>query len=127
MDPAAPALVSGEGVRLALAPAGVGSRVIAATIDGLVQALALFLLVLLDALFAGDADLAAFEALLICEIVLVLAGYPIVFEWLSGGRTLGKLAMGLRVVRDDGGPVRFRHAFTRALVGMALELSLIHI
>jgi uncharacterized RDD family membrane protein YckC len=121
MDPAAPALVSGEGVRLALAPAGVGSRVIAATIDGLVQALALFLLVLLDALFAGDADLAAFEALLICEIVLVLAGYPIVFEWLSKGRTLGKLVFGLRVVRDDGGPIGFRQALARGLAGLILE------
>jgi len=29
--------------------------------------------------------------------------------------------MGLRVVRDDGGPVRFRHALIRALVGLAIE------
>jgi len=29
--------------------------------------------------------------------------------------------MGLRVVRDDGGPIRFRHALTRALVRVALE------
>ena len=33
------------------------------------------------------------------------------------GRTLGKLAMGLRAVRDDGGPIRLRHAVVRALVG----------
>src|SRR4051794_31664965 len=29
--------------------------------------------------------------------------------------------MGLRVVRDDGGPVRFRHAFVRGLVGVVLD------
>jgi uncharacterized RDD family membrane protein YckC len=121
MQPGGAALVSGEGVRLALAPAGVGSRVIAATIDGVVQAFALFLLVLLDALVAGHADLAAFEALLICEVVLVLAGYPIVFEWLGKGRTLGKMIFGLRVVRDDGGPIGFRHALTRGLAGLILE------
>ena len=38
------------------------------------------------------------------------------------GRTLGKLALGLRVVRDDGGPITARHALTRALVGSALDL-----
>jgi uncharacterized RDD family membrane protein YckC len=121
MQPGGAALVSGEGVRLALAPAGVGSRVIAAAIDGVAQALGMFLLVLLDAAVAGDADLAAFEALLVCEIVLVLAGYPIVFEWLSKGRTLGKLVFGLRVVRDDGGPIGFRHALVRGLAGLVLE------
>src|ERR687890_863415 len=102
MHPSGPALVSGEGVQLALVPAGVGSRVIAGLLDALAQLAGLFLLALLDALVAGGADVAAFQALLIAEIVLVLAGYPIVFEWLSRGRTLGKLAMGLRVVRDDG-------------------------
>src|SRR5207245_9983869 len=37
------------------------------------------------------------------------------------GRTLGKAAMGLRVVRDDGGPIRFRHAFVRGLVGVVVD------
>ena len=114
-------LVSGEGVRLALAPAGVGSRVIAAVLDAVVQALALFVLVLIDVPTAGGTDIAAFEALVITEIVLVLAGYPIVMEWLSRGRTLGKLALGLRVVRDDGGPIGFRHALVRGLAGLILE------
>jgi hypothetical protein len=38
-------------------------------------------------------------------------------ETLSRGRTLGKLAMGMRAVRDDGGPIRFRQALARGLVG----------
>jgi len=114
-------LVSGEGVRLALAPAGVGTRVIAAALDVVVQFLALFVLVLIDIPLAGGTDLAAFEALLITEVVLVMAGYPIVFEWLSRGRTLGKMAFGLRVVRDDGGPINFRHALVRGLAGLILE------
>jgi hypothetical protein len=29
--------------------------------------------------------------------------------------------MGLRVVRDDGGPIRFRHAFVRGLVGVVVD------
>src|SRR6185503_10164306 len=34
------------------------------------------------------------------------------------GRSLGKMAMGLRVVSDDGGPERFRQALFRALAGV---------
>ncbi|MDD9205828.1 RDD family protein, partial [Georgenia sp. 10Sc9-8] len=43
---------------------------------------------------------------------------PTVVETLTRGRSLGKLATGVRVVRDDGGPVRLRHALVRALVGV---------
>ena len=121
MEPTGPALVSGEGVRLALAPAGVGSRVIATTIDAAIQSVAILVLVLLDVALAGSADAAAVEAVLIIESVVVLAGYPIVSEWLSRGRTLGKLALGLRVVRDDGGPIGFRQALVRGLAGFILE------
>lgn len=121
MDHAGPALVSGEGVRLALAPAGVGSRVIAATIDFAVQLGGLLVVSLIDTPFVGSADDAAIAALLIVELLLLLAGYPIICEWLSRGRTVGKLALGLRVVRDDGGPIRFRHALVRGLAGLVLE------
>ena len=121
MDPYAPALVSGEGVRLALAPAGVGSRVLAASIDIAIQAAAMLLLSVTDIALAGTADGAAFAAVIIVETVLVLAGYPIVAEWLSRGRTLGKASLGLRVVRDDGGPIGFRHALVRGLAGLILE------
>jgi uncharacterized RDD family membrane protein YckC len=121
MQPAGPALVTGEGVPLALAPAGAGSRVVAAVLDAVIQAVALFVLVLLDVVAAGHADAAAFDALVVVEIVLVLAGYPIVAEWLSRGRTVGKLVFGLRVVRDDSGPIGFRHALVRGLAGLILE------
>jgi uncharacterized RDD family membrane protein YckC len=121
VEPTGPALVSGEGVRLALAPAGVGSRVVAAALDAAIQAVALFVIVLLDVLLAGGADDAAFAAAAIVETVLVLAGYPIIAEWLGRGRTLGKLAFGLRVVRDDGGPIGFRHALVRGIAGLILE------
>ena len=44
-------------------------------------------------------------------------GYPVLSEWLSHGKTIGKLIMGLRAVRDDGGPLSFRQAFIRGLTG----------
>ncbi|MGI8677945.1 MAG: RDD family protein [Jatrophihabitans sp.] len=114
-------LVSGEGVRLALLPAGVGSRVIASLVDVVIQAVAYFLLVLIDVAVAGNADEAATRAVLVVELVLVLAGYPIVLEWSTRGRTVGKLCLGLRVVRDDGGPIAFRQAAVRGLASLLLE------
>ena len=56
-------------------------------------------------------------AILIIFTVLVIVGYPVVFETATRGRTPGKMAMGLRVVSDDGGPERFRQALFRALAG----------
>ena len=48
---------------------------------------------------------------------LVIVGLPATLETATRGRTLGKIALGLRAVRDDGGPVTGRHALVRALVG----------
>ncbi|HEY1486337.1 MAG TPA: RDD family protein, partial [Micromonosporaceae bacterium] len=68
---------------------------------------------------AGDGD--AQGALELAELVVILAAYPIIFEWLTHGRTLGKMALGLRVVRDDAGPIGFRQALVRGLAGFLLE------
>jgi uncharacterized RDD family membrane protein YckC len=114
-------VVTGEGVAFELPRAGIGSRTVAAIVDLSAQFLALLLLVFIDSLFAGGSDSAALDAVLVVELVLVIAGYPIVCEWLTRGRTLGKLWLGLRVVRDDGGPITFRHALVRGLFGLVLE------
>jgi hypothetical protein len=42
-------------------------------------------------------------------------------ETLTRGRSLGKMAVGLRVVRVDGGPIRFRHALVRGLAGFVVD------
>ena len=120
-SPAVDALVSGEGVALELSRAGVGSRLVAAMLDLLVQALSALVLLFVTAQAIGGVDSAGVLAILIAEGVLVVAGYPILFEWLGHGRTLGKLALGIRVVRDDGGPIGFRHALVRGLSSLVLE------
>src|SRR5690606_37809516 len=68
-------------------------------------------------------DGAAGAALLVGLVVLVTVVIPATVETLTRGRSLGKLVMGLRIVRDDGGPIRVRHAVVRALTGV-LELWL---
>jgi uncharacterized RDD family membrane protein YckC len=113
--------VTGEAVALDLRPAALPSRVVAGIIDALIQ---LALLIgaggLVEAVGA-DLSEAAGSALGLVVLVLVLIGYPVAFEALLRGRTPGKAAVGLRVVRDDGGPIGFRQAFVRGLAGAFLE------
>ncbi|MBM6401080.1 RDD family protein [Phycicoccus sp. MQZ13P-5] len=65
----------------------------------------------------AESNEAVATALSLVVVVAVTVGVPATVETLTRGRTLGKLALGLRVVRDDGGPITARHAITRALVG----------
>ncbi|MFJ3719263.1 RDD family protein [Streptomyces sp. NPDC090057] len=111
-------LVTGEAVALELRPAKLPSRALAVLLD-LVVAVFVYMAATL-ALVAATASLdeAAQVALSIATFLLVLVGGPIAVETLSHGRSLGKLAFGLRVVRDDGGPVRFRHALVRGAIGV---------
>lgn len=111
-------LVTGEAVALELRPAKVPSRALAVLLD-LAVALTVYVVATI-ALVAATASLdeAAQAAIFIAMFVLLLVGGPIAVETLSHGRSLGKMACGLRVVRDDGGPIRFRHALVRGLIGV---------
>lgn len=111
-------LVTGEAVALELRPAKLPSRALAVLID-LVVAWAVYLGVTV-AIVASTSSLddAAAAAIAVATFVLILVGGPIAVETLSHGRSLGKMACGLRVVRDDGGPIRFRHALVRGAVGV---------
>ncbi len=114
-------LVTGEAVALDLQTAGVPSRTLATILDLAIQGVLLFLLFMGVAAVAGGSSEASIAAYVIVVIVLVGIGYPVVLETMTRGRTLGKMALGLRVVRDDGGPIRARHALARGLVGFFVE------
>lgn len=111
-------LVTGEAVALELRPARLPSRALAVLLD-LAVAVAVYVAVTIALMVAtASLDVAAQTALSIATFVLVLVGGPIAVETLSHGRSLGKMACGLRVVRDDGGPIRFRHSLVRGLIGV---------
>ncbi len=116
--------MTGEAVVLDLRLAKLASRGLALFLDALVQGFLLLIGVLVLTGLADDLDSALQYAFTLVFVLLILGGYPIASETLSRGRSLGKLAMGLRVVRDDGGPIRFRHAFVRGAVGV-VELWLL--
>ncbi|MEV0094650.1 RDD family protein [Streptomyces sp. NPDC050738] len=111
-------LVTGDAVVLGLQPAKLPSRALALLID-LVCVWAVYIGVSIGLIAAtASMDEAASAALAVGLFLLVLVGAPIAVETLSHGRSLGKLACGLRVVRDDGGPIRFRHALVRGAIGV---------
>ncbi|WP_328807024.1 RDD family protein [Nocardiopsis coralli] len=111
-------LVTGDAVVLELRPAGFATRAVALFIDVLVQVIALLALTMLGSWISTGLDDAAMAAMSLGVTVLVIVGYPAAFETLSRGRSLGKLALGLRVVGTDGSPERFRQALGRALMSV---------
>lgn len=114
-------LVTGEAVALDLRTAALPSRSVAAAIDAAAQIGLLVMIGLLAAIGSVDVSGALGDALGVLLVILVLVVYPVGFETLLRGRTPGKAAMGLRVVRDDGGPIGFRQALVRGLAGAFLE------
>ncbi len=111
-------LVTGDAVVLELPPAGLGSRLLAIIIDVLVTVVLVVGWFWAFGTLVPALDDAAFAAVVVTSLVLFLVVLPATVETLTRGRSLGKLALGLRVVRDDGGPVRSRQAIARALVGV---------
>jgi uncharacterized RDD family membrane protein YckC len=112
-------VVTGEAVALDLRPASFATRVLAYALDLVVLSLILAALswVLVELVVDG-LDPAAGSALLLTVVVAVLVLLPAGWETATRGRSPGKKAAGLRVVRDDGGPIRWRQALLRSLVAV---------
>lgn len=109
--------VTSEAVEVELPAASLPLRMVSGLIDLLVVALGvLFLVWVLPGELFGS-DMALGQAFTIVLMAVVMAGLPITLETLTHGRTVGKLVMGLRTVRDDTGPIGLRHVTIRALAG----------
>ncbi|MFI9839443.1 RDD family protein [Nonomuraea sp. NPDC051941] len=111
-------VVTGDAVVVEVRIAQMPSRALAIVIDMAVQFTVLIAAYAILGAFSVISDSAMFGAAMIVFMVLVLVGYPVIFESLTRGRSLGKLALGLRVVSDDGSPERFRQALFRGLAGV---------
>lgn len=110
-------LVTGEAVALELPAAGIAIRALSGALDLLVAVVALMVGLTVAMMMTGNADDALIGVAMTVLIALVSVGLPTAMETVTRGRSVGKLATGLRTVRDDAGPIGFRHALTRALVG----------
>lgn len=115
--------LTGEAVALDVQPLGFFLRAVGCLID-MVAGIALLIggSLFLSVLVAGGTiPDSAFRIGLITLLLVVMVVVPTAVETLSRGRSLGRWAVGGRVVRVDGGAAGFRQAFIRALVGV-LEL-----
>lgn len=113
-----PNVVTGDAVVLDVQIAQLPVRAVSALIDITVVATGYVISVALWAATLGQFDDALTAAILVIFAVGLQVGYPVIFETATRGRSLGKIAMGLRVVSDDGGPERFRQAVFRALAAV---------
>lgn len=113
-------VLTGEAVALDVQPVGFFLRAVGTLIDVLIgiAALVVFTLVALWLSAQGALGPELFGILSIVMAVLVIVVIPTAVETATHGRSLGRLAVGGRIVRVDGGAAGFRHAFIRALVGV---------
>jgi uncharacterized RDD family membrane protein YckC len=116
-----------ERVELHYVLANIGNRFLAAAIDHLIQAAAMVGIVLAAGAVSGwqvFADMSTWTAALtVLAVFAIYWGYFVAFETLWSGQTPGKRIMRLRVVREDGRPVRFFEVFVRNLLRLALDFQ----
>lgn len=109
------AVLTPEKVIVTYKIAGMNSRISAQVLDWLI----IFALIMVTAMAASAAAMVSPEAITGLYMVLSAAlpfAYFIVLEGLWNGQTLGKKAMRLRVVMQDGTPVSFFAALFRNLL-----------
>lgn len=94
--------------------AGLGSRMIALLLDTLIQVAVLIPVVI--GLSSGGLDDTAGIVIFSLVVFLIVWGYFPIFEWFWRGRTPGKRAQRLRVVRTDGQPAGGAAILVRNLI-----------
>ncbi len=110
-------LLTGEAVALDLRPTPFALRGAGTIIDWIVYLGGYLAIVVVLFNLAAGAEDAVLSTLAIVALVGCLVIAPVVVETMSRGKSLGRLAVGARIVRDDGGAIGLRHAAIRALVG----------
>ncbi|MCB0991337.1 MAG: RDD family protein [Acidimicrobiales bacterium] len=109
-------VVTPEGVLLEFRPSGIATRAMGRLIDLLIMGVGFWLTSLVLVLIAGSVENWVVIATFVALSFLMLFGYPVALEVFGGGRTLGHRATGTRVIRIDGGPVRFRNSAIRSIM-----------
>jgi uncharacterized RDD family membrane protein YckC len=109
-----------ERVELHYILANIGNRFLAAAIDHILQLLVAIALVLILGGLTEWNFISKFgtwvAAFAIVALFVIYWGYFVLFETFWNGQTPGKRIMKLRVVREDGRPIRFFEAFVRNLL-----------
>lgn len=110
-------VITGEAVALKIQPASPIQLIAAGTID-LFLSLGVAMAALVFLSLVGSLEPEAAATYVILALVLAVIVVPAVVETATQGRSLGKWALGVQIVRDDGGAIRFRHTIIRSLAGL---------
>lgn len=112
--------LTGEAVSLDLHPTGFVLRAAGALIDFVAHSVVFLLVIIAIGMLTSTfvTEDAVLAAVFIVAFVVCFVGIPMTVETLTRGRSLGKLAIGGRIVRLDGGAIGLRHAAVRAMTGV---------
>ncbi len=121
-------IVTPEAVLLEFGVAGLATRILAKLVDLFLLVILIFGLVFVAGLLAVEVGGVAGESLLMRIAVVVglfvlIVFLPMAVETFTDGSSPGKSMLGLRVVTVDGGPISFRHAAVRGLIGIVELLT----
>lgn len=103
-------VVTPEHVEIALTPAGLGSRFLAILID---SAFTMGVALAVSRLVSPFAGVATTYALFLTTSFFLGLAYHVFFETVGAGRSLGKRALGLRVVDGRGLPITVAQSLVR--------------
>mgnify|MGYP001036128356 CR=1 FL=1 len=109
-----------ESVELNFDLAGIGNRTYALIIDYIIWSLILLLVLIFGIfLYFQFVDMDEFSlwifSIQLLILFLIYVGYFVIFETIWQGQTPGKRYIKIRVIRDDGRPIRLQQATLRAL------------
>jgi len=105
-----------EGVAIEMVLAGLGSRFLARLLDSVIQ---LVIIIALAVVLGVTGSSGIGIAFFVIMVFLVVFAYDVVLETLNNGRTVGKMAAGIRVVGLMGEPVRFVTSSVRNIARIA--------
>ena len=116
---------TGEAVSLDITPASPGERFGSAVMDGTMYIMAALLILKLFLRLNVEMSSSSQRVFTVVLIAVTTFILPMTIEVMTRGRSLGKWAFNLAVVRDDGGPITARHSAVRMGVGLLENWALV--
>lgn len=118
-------ITTGQAVTLEINPASPLLRVAAALVDIWLTVCVGIIIVFAAVQILPMPSASMLRVYVISLLVFLFVVMPVAIEFFTRGRSLGKWALGLQVVRDDGGAINLRHSMVRGIVALPeLWLSL---
>jgi uncharacterized RDD family membrane protein YckC len=106
-----------DNVGIGYEPAGIASRFLAVMLDYVIQAAIIFFVFIVVQAAAPDASSTTVALLLFILVPFIVStGYFVVLETATSGRTPGKRAVGIRVIRVDGSAPQLTEALVRNII-----------